>query len=84
MSDTKSINLKLFLLSRNDTPMPDEWSKCVVAASSESGARELANNESRAEGYIWNDGQLVEAEVLSDTASEGISGVVLFSRERDT
>lgn len=82
MSDTKSINIKLFLLSRNDTPMPDEWARCVVAASSESGARELANNESRAEGYVWNDGKLVEARLLGD-AAEDVSGVVLFSRERD-
>jgi hypothetical protein len=82
MSDTKSINIKLFLLSRNDTPMPDEWAKCVVAASTEAGARELANNESRSEGYVWNDGQLVNSKLLGDATDE-ISGVVLFSRERD-
>lgn len=80
--DTKSITISLYLLERNDTPMPDEWARCVVAASTESAAREIANHDSLAEGYIWSDGLLVNSKLLGE-AVDGIEGIILFSRERD-
>jgi hypothetical protein len=82
MADTKSITISLYLLERNDTPQPDEWARCVVAASTEPGARELANQDSGAEGYVWSDGRLVEATLLGE-AADGVEGVILFARERD-
>jgi hypothetical protein len=80
MPDFKSIAVHLYLLSRVDIPNHDEWSKCVVAAEDEKSARELANQESRSEGYIWTDGSLVEAKVLGH-ADDDVSGIILFSRE---
>ena len=82
MSDTdnKSIKIGLYLLERNDTPMPDEWGRCVVAACSEKAARELANQESKAEGYVWTDGHLVDCTHLG-SALDGIDGVIIFSRD---
>jgi len=78
--DTKSIEISLYLLERNDTPERDEWGRCVVAAASESGARQLANEEAQAEGYVWTDGHKVDATYLG-TAVDGVSGIVIFSRD---
>lgn len=76
----KSLQIKLFLLERTATAYPDEWAKVVVAAVSEKVARELANQESKSEGYVWTDGSLVEAKELG-VAIDGVDGVVLFSKE---
>ena len=81
MSD-KSIRIGLYFLERSDTPQPDEWTKCVVAAATESQARELANQQSGTEGYVWSDGRLVASTVLGE-AAEGIDGVICFTKERD-
>jgi hypothetical protein len=77
----KTISIKLFLLTRNESVVGDEYSSCVVAAGSEKEARELANNESNDEGYVWTDGTLVDAQELSPTSNEGVEGIVLWSRE---
>ena len=74
---------RVYLLERNDTPQPDEWTKCVVAASNENGARTVVNKESGSEGYIWSDGRLVTATTLGK-ATNGVEGVICFSRERDS
>lgn len=76
----KSLEIKLFLLERNDTAHPDEWSKVIVAAVSEKSARELANQDSKSEGYVWTDGALVEAKKIG-IADDGVEGVILSSRE---
>lgn len=80
MADTKSIAINLYLLERSDTPSPDEWGKVVVAASTEKAARELANQESKAEGYVWSDGQLVSARLIG-VAEDGVEGVILGARD---
>jgi hypothetical protein len=74
----------LYLLERNDVPQPDDWSKCVVVGSSEAKARELANRDSGAEGYVWSDGSLVSATVLGTAVERSCGGVVCFARERDS
>ena len=80
MGDTKSIKIKLYLLERIETPGPDEYSKCVVAAASEKSARQIANNDSKAEGYVWTDGHMVNGTEIGDAADD-VEGVVLWSRE---
>lgn len=79
-NDSKSISIGIWLLERTETPMPDEWGRCVVAAPSESNARQLANEESSAEGYVWSDGHKVSAEYIGE-AADGVSGVIIFSRD---
>jgi hypothetical protein len=74
---------RVYLLERNDTPQPDEWTKCVVAASNENGARTVANEQSKSEGYIWSDGRLVTATTLGKGIN-GVDGVICFSREKDS
>lgn len=76
----KTLEIKIFLLERNDTAHPDEWAKVVVAALNEKMARELANQDSRSEGYVWTDGGLVTAKEIG-TAIDGVDGVILSSRE---
>ena len=78
--DTKTIEIKLFLLERDGTPMPDEWGQCIVAASTEKAARELANQESGAEGYVWTDGRSTNARFLG-VAVDGVEGVLIISRD---
>ena len=80
MADTKSIKIRLYLLERIETPGPDEYSKSVVAAASEKSARQIANNDSKSEGYIWTDGHLVTAKEIGDAADD-VEGVVLWSKE---
>jgi len=82
MADSKSIKIRLYLLERIESPSPDEYSKCVVAAASEKSARQIANNTSKAEGYIWTDGHLTNAKMIGDAADD-IEGVVLWSREEE-
>lgn len=78
--DTKTIEIKLFLLERDETPMPDEWNQCIVAAATEKAARELANQESGAEGYVWTDGKITSAKYLG-VATDGVEGVLIISRD---
>ena len=78
--DTKSIEIKLFLLTRTETPHPDEWAACIVAAKDEAAAREQANQDApQVEGYVWTDGHKVHASFLG-MASDGVSGVILGSK----
>lgn len=78
--DTKSIKIGIFKLTRTEHPEIDEWGCCIVAASTEKEARELANQEAKAEGYLWTDGHRVSSEYLGD-AVDGISGVLLSSMD---
>ena len=77
-----SVSIRLYLLERQDTPSPDEWARCVVAAGSEGEARQLANQRCRSEGYVWTDGHLVNAKLLGD-ATEDVSGVIIYSRDKE-
>jgi hypothetical protein len=60
--------------------MPDEYSACVVAASTEKNARELANENCGAEGYTWLDSARVEAKNLG-VAGDDTAGIILWSKE---
>jgi hypothetical protein len=81
MPDGKTIQVKIYQLRRIMTPQPDEWSSCVVAAGSEKEAREIANQESKAEGYVWTDGGLVES-VEVGIANDGVYGLLIATREQ--
>jgi hypothetical protein len=81
MGESKSITIKLFHLKRQDTMYQDEYTQCIVAAATEKEARELANRDSEAEGYVWTDGMQVEAKELSDSAHDGVAGIQIWSRE---
>lgn len=76
----KSIKISIYKLEREDSPMSGEVTACLVAASSEKTAREIANGESGAEGYIWTDGSLVVCRRLGD-ADEDVDGLLMISRE---
>jgi len=82
MEDGKSIQLKIYLLERNDTPVAGEVSKMVVVGRTEKAARETANAESGSEGYVWTDGHLVSAKELGiANNSEEVTGIILEARE---
>ena len=81
MADGMSIQVKIYQLRRIMTPQVDEWSGCIVAAGSEKEARVIANQESKAEGYVWTDGGLVESVELGD-AKEGVYGLLQSTREQ--
>jgi len=74
------IEISLYKLSRNDTPMSGELTACIIAAANEKQAREIANQESSAEGYVWTDGHLVDCQLIGK-AEDGVSGIVLSSKE---
>jgi len=74
------LTVKLFLLTRTESVMPDEYAACVVAGISEKAARETANSDSGSEGYAWTDSARAEAKELGE-AGDDVSGVVLWSKE---
>jgi len=78
--DTKSVTLNLYLLERIDVMISGERSKCIVAGTDESKARQIANEDSGAEGYVWTDGHGVNAKRIG-IADDGIQGVVCWSVE---
>lgn len=73
---TKSIELKLYLLSLNYEPMPDELGSLVVAAPTESEARGIANQESKNEGYVWTDGQRTTCRLLGVADRDVDQGII--------
>ena len=75
-----SISINIYLLERTETSHPDAWAKVVVAAATESQARQIANAESGAEGYVWTDGNLVQAKLLG-VAGLDVHGVILSAKE---
>lgn len=77
---TKTIELYLWLLERTETAYAGEWAKCIVAATTESQARQIANEDAGAEGYVWTDGSLTQAKRLG-IADDGVQGVVLSAGE---
>jgi hypothetical protein len=80
MADTKSIVINLYLLERTENVLPDEYVKCIVAARTENSAREIANADSGAEGYIWTDGTLVRAREIG-VAADGVEGTIILAKE---
>lgn len=79
-SSGKSISIYLYLLERTETAYSGEWAKCIVAATNESSARQMANESAEAEGYVWTDGHLTSARKIG-LADDGVSGVVLSAAE---
>lgn len=77
---SKSLEVGLWLLERIESVGPDEWAKVVVAAASEKGAREIANFEAKAEGYIWTNGALTSSRKIG-IAEDGVDGLILGSKE---
>jgi hypothetical protein len=77
----KTLSIKLFLLERQENPVIGEYSKCVVAAIDEVAAREIANGDSEAEGYVWTDRDLVTSIELSEDTNDGVEGIQLWSKE---
>ena len=80
MTDGMSIQIGIYLLERAEEPYPDEWGKVIVAAATEKAARELANQESGAEGYVWTDGTKTSAKFIGP-AAEDVHGILLASRD---
>lgn len=79
----KSLKLKLYLLKRLGSTGPDEFTQCIVVGASERQAREIANEDSSTEGFIWTDGTLVEAIELAPNTNDGVEGIVLWSKEEE-
>jgi hypothetical protein len=73
-------SLGIFKLERQDTPMAGEYTACITVCPSERGARELANREASADGFVWTDGHLVAATRLGD-ATVDTASVVLWTKE---
>lgn len=81
MSTTgKSMDLYLYILERAETAATGEWAKCIVAAKTEEEARQIANEECGAEGYIWNDGFSTNAKKIG-IADDGVQGVLMHAPE---
>jgi hypothetical protein len=76
----KSIELYLYLLERTETAYPGEWAKCIVAAKSEESARQIANESSEAEGYVWTDRGLTQSKKIG-IADDEVQGIVLSATE---
>lgn len=74
------MEIYLWSLERMEKLHSDEVGKCVVAAATEKEAREVANSESNAEGYIWTDGGLANC-VRIGVADDGVQGLVLASKD---
>ena len=70
----------LWTLERTEKLHADEIGKCVVAASTEKEARQVANSESGAEGFVWTDGALANC-VQIGVAGENVSGMILASKD---
>jgi hypothetical protein len=79
--ETKSIKLGIWLLSRNDTPTDGEMTSCVVIESTETLARQLANEQHKGEGYLWTDGSRVSATRLGTADGDAPAGLVISSVE---
>jgi hypothetical protein len=77
---TKTIEIYLWLLERTETAYSGEWAKCIVAGTTAEQARQIANEDSGAEGYVWTDGSLTQIKRLG-IADDGVQGVVLFAGE---
>ena len=80
MSDSKSIQIKLFRLTKVNTLVPCETSRLVVAAANEIQARQVANENSDDGSFYWTDGTLVNCEELG-VANDGISGCLAVERQ---
>ena len=70
----------IWQLERMEKLHADEVGKCIVAAATEKEARDVANSESNAEGYIWTDGALANCTRIG-IADENVSGLLLASKD---
>jgi hypothetical protein len=74
------MEIYIWQLERMEKLHADEINKCIVAAASEKEARQVANSESEAEGYVWTDGNLANC-IQIGLANDGISGLLLASKD---
>ena len=70
----------IYSLERTNVMISGDRTKCIVAAKDEKSARNIANEDSKAEGFVWNDSYETTCRLLG-TADEGVSGVLLWSIE---
>lgn len=78
--DTKSIKIGIYRLDRIEDSVPGEWASLVIAAKDEKAAREIANQESRGESYIWAMPEKAKA-VFVGAAEDGVEGLIVGSEE---
>lgn len=79
MADTM-LKIYIWRLSKENQLISTDLCDMIVAAATEKGARELANQRSKSEGYVWTDPSLVTATKIG-LAEEGIHGIILCSAE---
>ena len=72
------MKMHLYVLEREETPYPDEWDKCVVAATSEVEARTYANERGASQGYVWTDGTLTSCRELGEANEDTEVGVLVY------
>jgi len=77
--DSKSIEIRLFRLTKVNPITPGEATRLVVAAANEIQARQVANESSDDGNYYWTDGTLVTCEELG-VANDGVSGCLAVER----
>lgn len=75
------IQIKLWLLQREEAPMIDEFSTFIIAAATEKEAREIANSECGGEDYIWTDGTKTACYLVASQVEDGFEGVLAKTRE---
>lgn len=68
-------------LRRENNMVLNQVCDVVVAATSEKEARQIANENSREEGYIWTDTGIVAARRLG-VAEDDIQGIIVQASER--
>jgi hypothetical protein len=75
------MDMNIYVLTRNDTPVTGEWTKCVVIAADEAKARQQADQTdgAGAKGYVWRDGHLVSAKLVGKAVECDEHGVICFS-----
>lgn len=78
-NDSKTIRIGLYILSR-PSMHSDEVSQFLVGANGEAEARQIANSDSKAEGYVWTDPARTDAKFLG-FAEDGVYGVIMRSKE---
>lgn len=74
------MEIYLYVLERTNVLISGDRTKCLVAAKDEKAARNIANEDSKAEGFVWNDGYETTCRKIG-TADEGVQGTVLWSSE---
>lgn len=75
-----TIQIEIWMLERSSKINPNEASKVIVAAPNEDQARQIANEAAGTEGYVWNDGSVVQSTFLGQ-AADGVYGLLLAAKE---